>query len=260
MPKGGIMKTLATVLILILLSGTAFSAGKDISTAPRFPLQGSIGNNSALTMTCYGEAPYDEIDCSFIQISVRANSPEQTAKIMKETTDEIDKIPQNEFMKEIKSLKKNMTELDTQKMREKINKATNEQAGYLGDSLKVLTAMANIKDKATFKEVSLGFNSLEAATCSISHQTFDHRFKRVNKNKWLYNPGQEGLCNVVRVATIESVPESPELWIFTETIASADKEDICGKWVTVGDTYISRWDAPNTLKFDQCKYLKFVFL
>ncbi|AJE04393.1 hypothetical protein [Geobacter pickeringii] len=91
------MKALITILLLCASTGLAYSEEQDISKPPYFYLQGSVGNNAGLAMRCYGEAPYKEIDCSFVQVQVSASTPEQTAKTKKETLTEIEKIKKNEI-------------------------------------------------------------------------------------------------------------------------------------------------------------------
>lgn len=249
------MKGLITFLLLCVSTGLAYSEDQDISKPPYFYLQGSVGNNAGLAMRCYGETPYEEIDCSFMQIQVSASTPEQTTKTKKETLKEIENIKKND----IEQFKKSFTGQDMSKLKENIKKSTIEQKAYYTDFLQLYKKLEKVNDKASLKKAISEFDDFQGATCKISQHTYDFHFVRVSRNKWLYNPGPEGLCNVVRIATLENTTEYPELWVYTETVASADQDDECKKWVDVGKAYISRWDAPKSLKFERCKYIEYVF-
>lgn len=241
------MKTLLTAVILILFSGLAWSEESDISRPPRFFSQGIIGKNDGLSMACTGEAPYLEIDCSFVKTMIYQK------KGTKVDDKEFDNMPQ----KEIEKLKQDIHQ-GLPKMQQKCETGTIEQKSACEDQLQVFTALGKSIDKATFKKAYLNMVGIEEATCKITKSGFDYHFTRLSKNKWLYNPRAMGLCNVVRIATLENNPEYPTLWVFTETLASADQNDICKEWVSdIGTTLVSRWDAPNLFKFDQCKYIEY---
>ena len=85
--------------------------------------------------------------------------------------------------------------------------------GYLGNSeiAKIMEGLKQAKNKDQLTKSISDLFDFQGATCTISEQTFDRHFTKISKNKWLYNPGPVGLCNVVRIATLENTPEFPRL-------------------------------------------------
>ena len=91
---------LKNLLIMLLLAATpayAETDAKDITEPPHFNLMGSIGNNSAMTMKCYGEAPFQEIDCAFTQVMISATSAKDLADRKVEAIKELEKVQQKEI-------------------------------------------------------------------------------------------------------------------------------------------------------------------
>lgn len=107
------------------------------------------------------------------------------------------------------------------------------------------------------RKIKTEMMNMQHATCKIMQNFFTQSFQRVHKHKWLSNPGPEGLCNVVRVSTLENDPKHPILWTYTSTIASADKSELCDKWVASKQTIVSSWKTSKAYKFPQCKYLEY---
>jgi len=143
---------------------------------------------------------------------------------------------------------------------QRMKTASPEQKASMEDFLSVAKNMAKVKDKASYVKAQADLYDLQAATCTISIKTFEQHFTRVSYNKWLSNPGPVGLCNVVRIATLEKTPDNRSpLWTYTETVVTADQDETCKNWVKVGKTYISSWDAPKSFKFETCKYIEFGF-
>jgi hypothetical protein len=245
------MKLLIVVFLIFSFQGFAFSADKDIVKPPHFYLQGSLGNNSGLAMSCDGEPPFNEIECLFTMVSIRSVSHETTVNNKKESASEMKKVEQ----KDIDGFK----EIDLNKISQNMKAASIEQKAFMQDSLKLFTTMKNVKDTDSLTMAMNDFLDLQGATCTISQKTFYRHFTRVSKNKWLFNPGPEGLCKVVRIATLENRPEYPELWTYTETVVTADQDKTCKEWSEVGNTYVSSWDSPKSFKFEHCKYIEFGF-
>lgn len=249
---------LATVLHASVAAASADDVAStqqsDITTAPSFYYLGTTGSNSVMSMQCFGEAPFQEIDCSFSQILVNTRPPETIKENKKSAADEL----QNMKPSEIQKLKVELQPpADFEKVfEEKFKNATAAQKGYAQDSKSLLQPLFKAKDKASINRILDSLEDKEAATCFIATNTFDFHFTRVSKNKWLYNPGPTGLCNVVRIATLENSDENLERWTFTQTTVTADNKPACKQWVDVGNTTIASWDAPNAFKFD-CKYIKF---
>ncbi len=249
---------LKNILIMLLLAATpayAETEAKDITEPPHFNFMGSIGNNSAMAMKCYGEAPFQEIDCAFTQVMISATSAKDLADRKVEAIKELEKVQQ----KEIQSLKKELTATDMEKFQNRMKNASPEQQAYAQDLVSIIKAITSSKDKVSLKKALLDQQDLEGATCSITLNTFEQHFSRISKNKWLYNPGPAGLCNVVRVSTLENSEAYPELWTYTSTTVTADKDPACQKWVEVGATMVTSWDSPKAFKFGQCKYIQIGF-
>lgn len=247
---------LKNILFFMLFAATpafAETEDKDIAAPPHFNFMGSIGNNSAMAMKCYGEAPFQEIDCAFIQVMISATSAKDLADRKVEAIKELEKIDH----KELQSLKKELSATGIEKFQNRIKNATPEQQAYAQDFVSIIKAITSSKDKISLKKAILDQQDIEGATCSITLNTFELHFSRISKNKWLHNPGPAGLCNVVRVSTLENSEAYPELWTYTQTTVTADKDPACQKWVEVGATMITSWDSPKAFKFGQCKYIQF---
>jgi len=206
-------------------------------------------------MKCYGEAPFQEIDCAFTQVMISATSAKDLSDRKAETLKELEGMQS----KDIQNLKKELTSTDIDKFQNRMKSATPEQREYAQDIVTILKSVASSKDKVSLKKAMLEQEDMKGATCSITLNTFELHFLRISKNKWLYNPGPAGLCKVVRVSTLENLEDHPNLWTFTQTTVTADKDSTCQKWVDVGSTMVTSWDSPKAFKFGQCKYIQFGF-
>jgi hypothetical protein len=243
------MKKLLIILIVLLCHKVSFSAEEDIN-APHFRLQGVRGTNSGLSMWCAGHEPYNEMDCSFTQIFIHSTPSEITLTEKKNLVTEGNKLTNKDF--DI------IKETDKEKLSKKIDTSTREQKAYIQDSLKMIERLIKAQNKAQIINAMSDMIDFQGATCTISQQTFDRHFTKISKNKWIYNPGPVGLCNVVRIATLENTPEFPSLWTYIEKTEAFDNSDAtCKEWVGNPKTFISSWDNPSGFKFDQCKYFQF---
>jgi len=245
------MKSFSIIITVFLLSGFAF-AEDDITSAPYFFNLGSLGSNSTLTMQCDGEPPFQEISCSFAQAMIHASTPEQKESNLNDALKELGALKSNE----IESLKKSLT-IDKSSIKKITDKSSKEQNTYINELVRLAKNIEAAKDKSALRTALIDFYNFNDSSCNITANTFNYNFTRVNKYKWIYNPTPQGLCNVVRVATIENSKESPNLWTFSQITASADTSDYCKKWVEVGDSIVYSWNAPKALSFEQCKYLQF---
>lgn len=241
------------LVLLLSLIATVPAFADDITDPPSFDLMGSVGNNSALSMACHGDPPFQEIECNFTQVLVSADSTEDVAKRREASAKELSKMGQ----KDIDKVKNELSAISQEKIENRMKGATPEQQAYTQDLTLILKALSSSKDKASFVKAMTDHENVGAATCSITVNTFEQHFTRISKNKWLHNPGPVGLCNVVRISTLENSAEYPNLWTFTQSTVTADQDPTCQKWVKIGDTIMNRWDSPKALKFGQCKYIQF---
>lgn len=246
------MKKILILVLVFSLQGISYSAEKNIK-APHFRLQGIQGTNSGLSMWCSGQEPYNEIDCSFIQIFISAIPIEKTALEKKELVIEAKKFTQ----KDIDVLQDTFKDTDLDNFLKNMDTASSEQKAYMQKSLKILKGLKQAKIKEQLTKAISDSLDFKGATCTISEQTFDRHLTKISKNKWLYNPGPVGLCNVVRIATLENTPEFPRLWTYSEKTEAFDESNpTCKEWVGSPKTFISSWDNPSGFKFEQCKYLQ----
>ena len=91
---------LKKIFVLLLLAAApvfAETETKDIAEPPHFDFMGSIGNNSAMAMKCYGEVPFQEIDCTFTQVMISATSAKDLAERKAEAIKELDKVQQKDI-------------------------------------------------------------------------------------------------------------------------------------------------------------------
>ncbi len=225
----------------------------ELSAPPHFRMIGSTTGNSVLSMQCEGKAPYEEIQCHFTQIRFRKMTEEEKQKFRKENVMRHEKMTQKEFTDYISVL---TDPNDLNKIEERAVKApTFEKKAYLKDALDNFKFIASAKNKDQLKEALKKMNQMEEDTCSISLHEADSTFRRVTRNRWISNPGPVGLCNVIRVQTLENTPEYPMLWKITETVVSSDNDGLC-EGIQSDKPTIYSWEAPTSVMLG-CKYLSF---
>lgn len=70
-----------TLYLLLLTAMTARLGGEDWRIAPSFTYLPSREDNSALSMECDGRRPFDEMRCTFTQVTVSKPSVDDTKEL-----------------------------------------------------------------------------------------------------------------------------------------------------------------------------------
>lgn len=240
------------ILAFLTLGVRAVSYSEDIKVAPHFYYYGCEGQNSVLSMQCNGDPPFNEITCDFTQIMLR-KMDEKERRIREE--DAVDSAYKMKT-EDIRKLKKDLpSKHDMEKIIAETN-LTNEQRAALNKYLSI--ASLNIKTHEDLKKFVLKQIEHEFRTCKINHFDFQATFKRISKNKWLSNPGPQGLCNVVTVITLENNPEHSGLWKYSQVKASADTNNKLCEGIELNRPFTCSYQVSSEYCFD-CDTISFGF-
>jgi hypothetical protein len=230
--------------------------------APHFFALGKVNSNDVLKMECEGQGPlYSNITCTFTH-----------AIITKKTEAELAEERKKRQLDSSKMTDKDITIMKTPLKKEKITKErlalldalTPEKKGYSDR----IIAMAQNIDKSTNKtevfNIINDFSEFDDRCCSIGITTWQEQFERVSQYKWISNPGPQGLCNVVRIKTLETTDDNYLLWKFTEITVSVDvdktRNDMFDKMcagIEINKPTVYSWDVPTDMIMD-CQCIKFV--
>lgn len=226
---------------------------KEEVTPPRYITIGSYGRNNLLNIECDGKKPFHNIDCK-ITILIISKSDDAEKRKSKNEIDELKIISQ----KDLQSLKDSFSSKDIEKKQLLMNNATTEQKEYFNDFVSLSKEAKKINDVSGVKNFLQKFNDIQENTCRIKLRHAESTFERVSENKWVSNPGPQGLCNVIRIQTLENSKEYPMLWKFSEVTVSTDSDGpLCeGLANDLNKPTVYAWDAPASMKFD-CKYLEY---
>ncbi len=264
------MKCIFVSIIILwatLFSITAPSAGEKKATSkkmiqpPHFFNLGKANGNDVLKMECQGQGDeYSNIDCEFTQVLIIKKTESEIAEEREKRKQEYPKITDKEF----NETKKNLG-LDkiTKERRTLLDSLTPEKKKY---TEKVFSFMQNIngsKNKAELIKALEEFSEFEDRCCTIRINTWKEQFQKTSQFKWIANPGPQGLCNVVRISTLESNDDNYLLWKYTNVTVSVDydkkRNDFFDKWcagIELNKPVIYSWDIPSESILD-CQCIKY---
>jgi len=222
-------------------------------TPPKYITLGSFGLNNLLNIECEGEEPFSQINCNMTIIKIsKADDIEKNKN--KNEMDQLHKLSQ----KELKDMKDSLSVKDIEKRKSLMAHGTTEQKTYFADFIDVFNAIEKANNVSDVKGILRKFYDVQENTCKLKLWHAETTFKRISENKWVANPGPQGLCNVIRIQTLENTKEYPMLWKFSEVTVSTDTDSpLCeGLDKGLNKPIVYSWDAPKSMKFD-CKYIEY---
>jgi len=236
---------------------------KEMIRAPQFFHLGRTNGNDVIKMECEGQPPnYIDIDCQFTQVSVFKKTPAELAEAKKQRQKDYDKMTPKDF-NDTKNSFKNIKKELTKERQALLNSMTPEKKLYSKRFVDSFEAMSSAKNKEELIKMMEDNYALDDKCCEIRIHTWKNQFKRISQLKWLSNPGPEGLCNVVRVFTLEANDDNYLLWKYTEVAVSVDVDKkrndlgdkICGE-IELNKPAVYSWDIPTDFVGD-CECIKY---
>jgi len=160
--------------------------------------------------------------------------------------------------KELIDLKDSLAVKDIGKRKSLIDHGTAEQKAYFAEVLDVLNHIGKANNVTDVKRIMRKYYDVQEDTCKLKLWHAETVFERISENKWVANPGPQGLCNVIRIQTLENTKEYPMLWKFSEVTVSTDTDSpLCeGLDKDLNKPIVYSWDAPKSMRFD-CKYIEY---
>lgn len=243
----------ALLLFLSVVShGRSKAKTTSLAIAPSFYYLGTDGETSSLSMECKGAAPFNELHCSFNQMRIGKDSPDQ----VRESQLAIEKMSENDLTGEFDEVC-NQTREATKKIPLILS---DEKKAFAEESVKewgnVCDCRSAEKKKPCILKAMTPIIEHAKDRCLVSYNSFDLTFKRAGARKWISNPGPVGLCNMLTVATIEHEPNSDSLWTFTQTRVTADTESKLCKDLIFNKPFTYSWKA-STEALLNCRTVKF---
>jgi hypothetical protein len=235
---------------------------REMIRAPHFYALGKVNSNDALKMECEGQGPlYPNITCTFTHVTITKKTEAELAEERKKRQLDSSKMSDKDFNIMKTSPKK---EKITKERLALLNSLTPEKKGY---SDRIMTMAQNI-DKSTNKtelfNIINDFSEFVDRCCSIGITTWQAQFEKVSQYKWISNPGPQGLCNVVRIKTLEANDDMYLLWKLTEITVSVDvdktRNDMFDKicsGIEINKPTVYSWDVPTDMIMD-CQCIKFL--
>lgn len=242
------------IFIALLLSVSIAHANEKKTLKMTHAPSGSMGSATEagqISMRCTGEAPYDILECQFVQASVW--HPDRTFD--EKAKAEFLKISEKELNAKFKSCKDADSKIA--KARAENAKLPEPQRLYREREIEFgLEICSCVESKSLEERRNCLVSKFEKQDenkskthCSVMTNDFRLTFKRAGPRKWINNDGAKGLCDVVNVSIIEHEPDSTSLWTYTQTRLSADTDsDLCKhldinkpvsySWKNLGDSVL----------------------
>lgn len=256
-PQATAMPLPAKLLLLVALSLSSFTPQAQTERKsseqmpPRYFTVGTFSSDTTLKFDCE-LITTTEVACDVLMVAVRRMTDDQKAKAKAELA-QLDTASDLDIQNAIKTF----AAFDAKTLQRRRSQATPAQAAYLADFLTAIQAAQAATDRRSLKAAIAKMNGLEENSCRISFERIGRpTFQRVGPNRWLSNPGPQGLCNVVTVQILESSSEHQLLWKLTQTTVSAETERPSCRFLknTLNKPEVYSWDYPKNLS-PGCKYL-----
>lgn len=253
--KGGILAHVVRIsAFLVLLAAPSALLGADPEKSPdrlpKFFFLGSDSESGVMSMQCQGKPPYERITCEFTQLGVRKGDEASFKKSEATLAASLEAESEADLRKEVETLRSNAALM---RDRAKTLSVPEKRAWYTR-YLQYVDAVSRCRDKACIVSEMLRHNQEDRDTCTVWGHHFSAEFDRVGPDKWISNPGPQGLCNVVTVQTLEREPNEPLLWTFTSSRVTADKDKPCDELKPTRSVY--SWKTPSALAM-QCNTINF---
>jgi len=254
------MKTLLiSLVVLVWVTGAAASEAPParkadvptITSPPWFSYLVSSEGNSILTMECDGEKPFKDLYCHFTKIMFTSENETERRKRRVEAIADLDQMTRMDMAGFVTFFAPD----DIIKLDQRIVSIPPEKWEYVQDFIAVYNELSAARVKARPKTAPTKPDAAKEDACTGTLQGFDVAFKYEGRNRWVSKTGPAGMCNVVRMRTLENTPDSPKLWKYTEERVAAIAEDFCAG-VQINKPVIFSWDAPHELSLN-CRHISF---
>jgi hypothetical protein len=175
---------------------------------------------------------------------------------------EYDKIGLKEFNEMKASFKKEKLEI-TKERQALLDSLTPEKIMYSKRLMTQFEKINSCKNKEELFNVLEEFSEYDDKCCTIHVNRWKDNFQRISQFKWISNPGPVGICNVVRIKTLETKDDNYLLWKYTEVNVSVDLDkkgnDFIDKWcagIELHKPVVYSWDIPTDFAPD-CQCIKY---
>lgn len=258
------------LLILILFSPLRMgyaqsrtSTPKQMTTAPRFFALGKVNGNDVLKMECDGQAPsFSNLNCEFTQVLITKKSQTELSEERKKRKLEYDKITVKDFNDAKVSFKKMRGEV-TKERQALLDSMTPEKQSYSKKLTTMVESIDACKTKNDLIRILDEMDEFDNKCCNVRIYNWKDQFQRISHFKWILNPGPEGLCNVVRIRTLEANDDHYLLWKYSEVTVSVDVDKkrndlgdkICGA-IELNKPVVYSWDIPTDF-IPECSCIKY---
>lgn len=200
-----------------VVSGAPAAKGE---TVPMFFGLHSATDNSSLTMTCAGSAPYQTLSCNFIQVSVRKPS----ASDIQRSQTELDKTLRTLTMEGFLADQRRQCSEVPEKRAEALRDLEAMKVRYPPTAAMTETwlALCRCPDIQCYRAGLQKALILENDVCTAGADTFQVEFTRVGQaRKWMSKAEPGGLCSMATAIVIEE--DDKGRWTYTQTRLTLDQ-------------------------------------
>jgi hypothetical protein len=254
--EGGYMKTLIVGLVVLVWGALAAAEPPqvktdvpDLASAPSFSYLGSADGNGFLNMECDGEPPFREIYCHFTKIIFTRPKEEEKRTKRVEALVDLDQIQRADMTGFVPFFSAD----DMKKLEQQATASTPEKKAYLQEFIAAYKEQTVILGKSRSKAALTKPEEVQKGGCLVTMHGYDVALRYAGKNRWFSQTGPAGLCNAVRVWTLEKAPGAPSLWKFTEDRVAAIVENLCSG-VQINKPLVFSWENPRDLPLN-CTYI-----
>jgi len=252
--RGGVQMRVLLAALLMAAIPIHGAEPKALKGPPHFGLTGTDTGTGVMSMECKGDPPYALISCDFVQVGIRRDSEKEFEKERAELKEQLAKTSEADLLKQVSAVREAAKKTDGV-LRTNASTLVPEKLQYLRESFVLLQAVAACTAKPCIVDALLKQQAGERNSCKVSTHTFSSEFQRVGPNKWVSNPGPQGICNIVYVQTLENEKDSSGLWTFTQTNVTADKGGLC-EGIELNKPSIFSWRSQTELIMD-CHVIEF---
>jgi len=228
--------------------------------APQFHYMASTSENTALSMECEGQPPFDVIECAFTQTMITVPRESDIQKKLTEA--------RSASAADVAKLRKGMCpEISKADVSNNPSNATVAQKASANEATSAMKVACQCVDDRCFINEMMKFFELDAYTCHVYADTFRKTMRKAGKNRWVESSGPNGLCSVVQVATLELDPKVqkesavPIEWVYSWVTSSADASAsvFCKSFASeINVPHVFKWDVSRELVVP-CRQFRFGF-
>lgn len=261
------MKSIFVAILCLVFFGYGITLAQEKQTtykkmikAPHFLRLAKANGNDIIKMECTGQAEFSVIDCKFTQIYIIRKTEAELTEEKQKRNLEYSKMTNIQFEETKKSF--GLEKLTKERLA-LLDSLTPEKKKYTEKMFSLMRNVSASKNKTALINALNEWMELEDRCCTIRSNSWEDQFQRTSQFKWVSNPGPQGLCNVVRVSTLESNDDYYLLWKYTNVTVSVDFDknrndlfDRLCEGIEINKPVIYSWDIPSELALD-CQCIKY---